>query len=102
MTRLARRTALKLAAGTAALPRFAIAQAETRPTITVAVQKIANSNTLDCLREQSNVGTRMMTMFVERADRPRLPGQARHQAGPRHRMAAGSTTGPSSSSSAPA
>jgi len=32
----------------------------------VAVQKIANSNTLDCLREQSNVGTRMMTMFVER------------------------------------
>jgi len=64
--RLGRRTALKLAAGSTALPRFAIAQADTRPTITVAVQKIANSNTLDCLREQSNVGTRMMTMFVER------------------------------------
>ena len=66
MPRLPRRTALKLAAGTAALPRFAIAQADTRPVITVAVQKIANSNTLDCLREQSNVGTRFMAMFVER------------------------------------
>ncbi len=65
MTRIPRRAAL---AGTAAaaLPRFAIAQSDTRPVITVAVQKIANSNTLDALREQSNVGTRMMTLFVER------------------------------------
>jgi peptide/nickel transport system substrate-binding protein len=60
-----RRAALGIAAATA-LPRFAIAQADTRPGITVAVQKIANSNTLDALREQSNVGTRMMTFFVER------------------------------------
>jgi peptide/nickel transport system substrate-binding protein len=57
-----------IAAGTAAmaLPRFAIAQADTRPTITVALQKVANSNTLDGLREQSNVGTRTMPMFCER------------------------------------
>ena len=61
-----RRRTLGLAAAASALPRFAIGQADTRPTITVAVQKIANSNTLDCLREQSNVGTRMMAMYVER------------------------------------
>ena len=65
MTRFTRRAALSLA-GAAALPRFAIGQSDNRPSITVAVQKISNSNTLDCLREQSNVGTRMMAMFVER------------------------------------
>jgi peptide/nickel transport system substrate-binding protein len=68
MTPLHRRAALKLAglglAGTA-LPRFAIAQSDSRPTITVAVQKVANSNTLDSLSEQSNVGTRMSIMFTE-------------------------------------
>jgi peptide/nickel transport system substrate-binding protein len=62
--RLTRRAAL---AGTAtALPRFAIAQADTRPSITVAVQRISNSNTLDALREQSNVGERTSLMFNER------------------------------------
>ncbi|MCW3476121.1 ABC transporter substrate-binding protein [Limobrevibacterium gyesilva] len=70
MTTIRRRDALKLAGATAAmggvLPRFAIAQADNRPTITVTVQKISNSNTLDCLREQSNVGTRMATMYTER------------------------------------
>lgn len=30
------------------------------------MQKISNSNSLDDLREQSNVGTRMSTFFVER------------------------------------
>jgi peptide/nickel transport system substrate-binding protein len=68
MTLLHRRSAIKLAglglAG-AALPRLAIAQADSRPTITVAVQKVANSNTLDSLSEQSNVGTRMSIMFTE-------------------------------------
>jgi peptide/nickel transport system substrate-binding protein len=65
MTRITRRATL--AATTAvALPRFAIGQSDTRPVVTVAVQKIANSNTLDALREQSNVGTRMVTLFVER------------------------------------
>ena len=63
----ATRRGLILGAGAAtALPRFAIGQSDTRPAITVAVQKISNSNTLDDLREQSNVGTRMACMFVER------------------------------------
>ena len=50
----------------ATLPTFAIAQGEQRPAITIAVQKISNSNTLDDLREQSNLGTRMAMFFVER------------------------------------
>ncbi len=62
MTHLNRRSMLVLsagAAGTLSLPRFAVGQADTRPTITVAVQKVSNSNTLDVLREQSNVGERI-------------------------------------------
>ncbi len=66
MLHLPRRSMLGGLAGAAALPRFAIAQADTRPTVTVAVQAIANSNTLDPLREQSNVGTRLATFFIER------------------------------------
>ena len=66
MPTLPRRTLLAGVAGTAALPRFAIAQGDTRPSITIAVQKISNSNTLDPLREQSNVGTRLSTFFIER------------------------------------
>ncbi len=65
---ITRRTALGSAFGLAsatALPRFAIAQADQRPVITVAVQKIANSNTLDPLREQSNVGTRLAIAILE-------------------------------------
>ncbi len=57
-----RRTTLRLGAaaiGAGALPRFAIAQSDNRPTITIAVQKVSNSNTLDVLREQSNVGERV-------------------------------------------
>ncbi len=65
MSQITRRGAIALAAATA-LPRFAIGQPDTRPAVTVAVQKISNSNTLDCLREQSNVGTRMATMYTER------------------------------------
>ena len=54
------RRSLLLGAGAAlTLPRFAIAQADQRPSITVAVQKISNSNTLEVLREQSNVGERI-------------------------------------------
>src|ERR1700689_694556 len=66
MTGLRRRDALKLAAGATALPAFAIAQADTRPSIAIAVQRISNSNTLDLLREQSNVGERTSLMFTER------------------------------------
>jgi peptide/nickel transport system substrate-binding protein len=63
-----RRTLLAGAAGTAAgaLPRFAIAQADTRPSIVVAVQKIANSGTLDPLREQSsNASERWLGSILE-------------------------------------
>ena len=65
MRKITRRTAGLLAAS-AALPRFAIAQADTRPSITIAVQRIANSNTFDNLREHSNVGERTAMMFNER------------------------------------
>lgn len=57
------------AAGTAAsalaLPRFAIAQADDRPTITIAVQQVSNSASLEVLREQSNVGTRIFSTLFE-------------------------------------
>ena len=64
MSKLSRRAAI---AGSAlALPRIAVAQADQRPSITIAVQRIANTNTLDNLREQSNVGERTLLMFNER------------------------------------
>jgi peptide/nickel transport system substrate-binding protein len=54
-----RRRHLLAAPAAVALPRFAIAQADQRPTVTVAVQKVSNTNTLEVLREQSNVGERI-------------------------------------------
>ena len=68
MTRFTRRAVLKagVAAGAVgALPRFAMAQADNRPSITVAVQQVVNANTLEPLREQSNVGTRIMTSLFD-------------------------------------
>lgn len=61
MPLITRRATLALGAGAAstALPRFALGQADARPSITVAVQKVSNTNTLDPLREQSNVGERI-------------------------------------------
>ncbi|MBP0493940.1 ABC transporter substrate-binding protein [Roseomonas indoligenes] len=56
---LSRRPLLLGAAAAAALPRFAIGQSDQRPSINIAVQKISNSNTLEVLREQSNVGERI-------------------------------------------
>lgn len=61
---LARRGLLALPA-CAALPRFAIAQGDTRPAITIAVQKIANTNTLEIAREASNAGTRHYGLYGE-------------------------------------
>ncbi|MGE0418701.1 MAG: ABC transporter substrate-binding protein [Acetobacteraceae bacterium] len=55
---LSRRTILASSAALV-LPRVAIAQADQRPSVTVAVQKVVNSNTLEVLREQSNVGERV-------------------------------------------
>jgi len=61
---LSRRLALGLA-GASALPRFAIGQPDNRPSLTVAVQKISTSNTLEPMREQSNVGQRVFYTFAE-------------------------------------
>jgi peptide/nickel transport system substrate-binding protein len=50
----------------AALPRIAIAQSDTRPVITIAVQKISNTGTLDPLREQSsNASERWLGSILE-------------------------------------
>jgi peptide/nickel transport system substrate-binding protein len=59
-----RRAAL-LSAATLTLPRFAVAQADQRPVVTIAVQKIANTNTMETLREQSNVGSRTWGSYAE-------------------------------------
>jgi peptide/nickel transport system substrate-binding protein len=56
-----RRHALGLmsaAAGSLVLPRLTFGQGA-RPSVTIAVQKISNSNTLDIWNEQSNVGERV-------------------------------------------
>jgi len=65
MLLLPRRGFLAIGAGALAAPRLAFAQSGARPEITIAVQKIATSNTLDPLSEQSNVGTRIMNSYVE-------------------------------------
>ncbi|TIU08495.1 MAG: ABC transporter substrate-binding protein, partial [Mesorhizobium sp.] len=61
MFSLTRRGALGIlgaTAGSMMLPRFAIGQGA-RPSVTIAVQKITNNNTLDIWNEQSNVGERV-------------------------------------------
>ncbi|MBN8889902.1 MAG: ABC transporter substrate-binding protein [Acetobacteraceae bacterium SCN 69-10] len=68
MTTLSRRLLLTgaVTGAAAALPRFALAQGDTRPAITVAVQKLANTNTLDPMREQSsNASERWMGSIIE-------------------------------------
>jgi peptide/nickel transport system substrate-binding protein len=59
MSPMIRRRLLLATPALAVLPRLAIAQSDQRPAITVAVQKVVNSNTLEVLREQSNVGERV-------------------------------------------
>ena len=54
-----------LAAGGLALPRFAIGQADDRPTITIAVQQVATSASLEVVRERSNVGERVQMSLFE-------------------------------------
>ena len=71
-----------LAAASLGLPRIAIGQADRRPSITIAVQQIANSASLEPLREQSNVGQRVFSFIYRAADHPEPAGQARGDAGP--------------------
>jgi peptide/nickel transport system substrate-binding protein len=59
------RRALFAGAPLLTLPRLAVAGADQRPVITIAVQKIANTNTLETLREQSNVGSRTWGSYAE-------------------------------------
>src|SRR5258708_15414571 len=68
MSRLNRRRLLAtsgLTAGGLLLPRFAIGQADTRPTISIAVQQVATSANLEVVRERSNVGERVQTPIFE-------------------------------------
>ncbi len=74
MSQASRRSVLLLGGAAVAapfVPRFAVAQADNRPRITIAVQKIVNSNVLDVLREQSNVGERgVLHLALGEPDRP--------------------------------
>src|SRR5580658_6162649 len=65
MPSIVRRRLLALAGAASTLPRFAIGQSDTRPEITVAVQALTTSNTLDPVEEQSNVGERILNSYVE-------------------------------------
>ena len=71
-----------LAAASSALPRVAIGQADRRPSITIAVQQIANSASLEPLREQSNVGARTFSFIFETLIMQNLLGQLEAGAGP--------------------
>jgi peptide/nickel transport system substrate-binding protein len=61
-----------LAAGGLALPRFAIGQADERPTINIAVQQVATSASLEVVRERSNVGERVQQSIFETLIAPNL------------------------------
>ena len=101
MSRLDRRqllTAGGLAAGGLVLPRFAIGQADDRPTITIAVQQVATSASLEAVRERSNVGERVQHVDLREPDRPQPAGQARADARASPRAGSASTSAPSNSS----
>ncbi len=59
MSKITRRTAIAGLASPFILPHSALSQVDNRPSIVIAVQKVSNSNTLDVLREGSNVGERI-------------------------------------------
>src|SRR3954469_18047026 len=60
-----RRRFIGLTAGGLILPRVAIGQSDTRPTITIAVQQVATSASLEVVRERSNVGERVQAPIFE-------------------------------------
>jgi peptide/nickel transport system substrate-binding protein len=63
------------AAAGLALPRVAIAETDQRSSITIAVQQISNSASLEPLREQSNVGQRTFSFIYETLIMQNLMGQ---------------------------
>ena len=78
MTRLDRRQLLAvggLATGGFLLPRFAIGQADNRPTISIAVQQVATSANLETVRERSNVGERVQAPIFENLIARNLQGK---------------------------
>ena len=64
---LRRRSFLATPAALLAAPLAApaLAQADNRPTLTIAVQRLSNSNTFEPPREQSNVGFRIHGLYAE-------------------------------------
>ena len=60
-----RRRFIGLTAGGLVLPRFAVGQTDDRPTITIAVQQVATSASLEVVRERSNVGERVQMSLFE-------------------------------------
>ena len=63
------------------LPRIALGQADRRPSITIAVQQISNSASLEPLREQSNVGSRTFSFIFETLIMQNLMGQLENKPG---------------------
>lgn len=59
------RVGLAIVALLVGMSTVGLAQAEDRPSITVAVQQIVNAGALDVLREQSNVGARVFHSIFE-------------------------------------
>ena len=57
------------------LPRFAIAQADTRPTVTYAVSAITTAATLEILRERSNAADRTLSTVHENLIGKNLQGR---------------------------
>ena len=86
-----------LAAASLGLPRFAIGQADQRPSITIAVQQIANQRSLEPLREQSNVGERVFSFLSRRLIDREPAGQARGRCRAWPRAGSASTSAPSNS-----
>lgn len=70
-----RRRHLLAASSAFILPRIALGQADNRPSITIAVQQISNSASLEPLREQSNVGSRTFSFIFETLIMQNLLGQ---------------------------
>jgi peptide/nickel transport system substrate-binding protein len=75
---IGRRSFLKtssLATGSLMLPRVALAEADTRPTVTLAVQQVATSASLEVVRERSNVGERVQAPIFENLIARNLQGR---------------------------